>query len=165
MNPLGLPDAFTATEPMDLDMGFGTAWALYFNFNLPNSNYQYDHLCMTQIPNLPPLLLHRRLVLLVAQRPTSLQFNITPIVNAWLKDNVLMSAAPLVIWSRGAHFLNHEKILRSQKSFWRLGCPRMIATIYSASSDGVLMARACLLSTNTWRLRVRGSVHQFSWHL
>ena len=42
--PPGLPDAFTTTEPMDLDVGYGTARALYFNFNLPNSSYRYDHL-------------------------------------------------------------------------------------------------------------------------
>jgi hypothetical protein len=35
--PLNPPDAFAGTKPMDLDVGFGTSRALYFNFNLPNS--------------------------------------------------------------------------------------------------------------------------------
>ena len=43
--PLGLLDALAATEPMDVDLEFGTPGALYFNLNLSNS--QSDHLLST----------------------------------------------------------------------------------------------------------------------
>ena len=50
--PLGLPDALTATELMYFNLEFGTPGVLYFNFNLLNS--QCDHLLSTQFQTFTP---------------------------------------------------------------------------------------------------------------